>query len=177
MKYCSKCGKENNDVSSFCTSCGTSLQSNTSQVNTPKQNNSEEAILRSGNLTEIYAKIDSLSVSESWKQKFRTIADTEPITLGIFPKFKNVQVYKNAPFTLKFNLWAFFFGLFYYLAKGMWKRGLVLAGVSILISLIVALIFGDKAATYMNMGLGALYGSFANIDYYRKMVLGEDFWV
>ncbi len=125
---------------------------------------------------ELLEKINSLDVSDNWKSKFRTIAEAEPISLGLIQKFKNNVVYKNASLTTKINFLAFFFGIFYYIVKGMWKKGLTLLGIGFVFILIVDVLFGDSISSAAGIGVGALFAAYANIDYYRKMVLGEDFW-
>ncbi|MBL0089748.1 MAG: DUF2628 domain-containing protein [Ideonella sp.] len=95
------------------------------------------------------------------------------------PKMPNAR---NLPFgersTLTFNGWGFFFGPFYYLAKGMWKKGLSLFGV-----VVVLLIVGEAIASAMHWPDGFLsvigpvvFAVRANIDYYKKMVLGDNGW-
>jgi len=126
---------------------------------------------------DILAKIDTLPVSDSWKSKFRMIFEMEPLKFGFLPKFKNEEVFKKSPITMKLNIWAFLFGIFYYIAKGMWKKGIVLQVIVIVIVLAADLLFGDKVSTAVGMGAGSWFALYANLDYYRKMVLNEDFWI
>jgi hypothetical protein len=126
---------------------------------------------------DVLTKIDSLAVSDGWKSKFRTIAEAEPISLGLIPKFKNDAVYKNASITTKMNFWAFFFGIFYYITKGMWKKGIVLLAIGIGLVIILGALFGGSVSNAAGFGVAGLFAAFANFDYYRKMVLGEDFWI
>lgn len=68
----------------------------------------------------------------------------------------------------------------YYIAKGMWKKGLalLLACVLVVIVLSIALeYFGlGKIANALGYGVSAVFAMRANIDYYKKMVLGENGW-
>lgn len=126
---------------------------------------------------EIENKINTLAVDDSWKTKFRTLAEAEPISFGLIPKFKNEAIYKNSPITTKMNFWALLFGVFYYIAKGMWKKGIVLVAIGFGVNVLLTLLFGEKAGNSASYGIMAIFAAFANFDYYRKMVLGEDFWI
>ena len=126
---------------------------------------------------DLLEKIDSLAVSDGWKSKFRTIAEAEPISLGLIPKFKNNAVYKNASITTKMNFWAFLFGIFYYITKGMWKKGIFLLVIGIGLVALLGALFGGSVTNAAGFGVAGLFAAFANFDYYRKMVLGEDFWI
>jgi uncharacterized protein DUF2628 len=79
-----------------------------------------------------------------------------------------------------FNLAALFFGPFYYLFKGMWKKGLTLSFLSMVwvlaVDAILALV-GLGSFTYTaRFAAAAAYGALANGDYYAKMVLGQNGW-
>lgn len=125
---------------------------------------------------ELLEKINSLDVSDNWKSKFRTLAEIgQPITYSMM--LRKETVYKQLPFSIKFNIWAFMFGLIYYLAKGMWKKGLMIFAIGIAIAIVVTILFGEKAGNIASIIAPAgLFASFASFDYYRTMVLGEDFW-
>jgi hypothetical protein len=124
---------------------------------------------------QIEEKINSLTVDENWKAKFKVIADSEPISFGLIPKFQNNNVWTKAPITTKMNFWALF-GLFYYIAKGMWKKGVVLSVLGMLFVIVVTVLFGEKIGNAASFAMPALFISLANLDFYRKMVLDEDFW-
>jgi len=126
---------------------------------------------------DINAKIDSLDVSDGWKAKFRILAEAEVISFGLIPKFRNDEIYKQAPITTKMNFWALLFGIFYYITKGMWKKGIVLLVIAIGIVIVITELFGDSIGNSAGFGTSALFAAYANFDYYRKMVLGEDFWI
>ena len=107
------------------------------------------------------ADIDSLPVSDAWKQKFKAM-------------------HKAGKAVSMFNVLAFLFGPFYYACKGMWKKALTLfvltaAGILLL----------DAALEFMGLGAfaratgfaaAAVYAALANRDYYSKMVLGQNGW-
>ena len=91
------------------------------------------------------------------------------------PNFKTLSFGERMKF---FNIWAFLFGPFYYFAKGMWKKAISLWAVSVLIIVILQAIFQalglSDPATYIVAA--AIFGSRANIDYYKKIKLGDNNW-
>ncbi len=74
-----------------------------------------------------------------------------------------------------FNIWGFLLGPIYYLAKGMWKKGITLfvVGISIISALIMAI--GQDMA-FTNFIIPAIFSSRANIDYYKKIILNDNGW-
>ena len=122
------------------------------------------------------AEIDSLPVSESWKRKFKAIHKAGGPAM---PHLKNLtrEERKDIP---NFNVLAFLFGPFYYLAKGMWKKGLILfvlcfIGILILDALMQLVGLGNytRATGFVT---AAVFAALANRDYYTKMVLGQNGW-
>lgn len=79
-----------------------------------------------------------------------------------------------------FNILAFFFGPLYYIAKGMWKRGIALFVLMATIVLILGFVldsFGfEKVSNALTYGVGAAFAIRADIDYYKKMVIGDNGW-
>ncbi|MDD5210981.1 MAG: DUF2628 domain-containing protein [Sulfuricurvum sp.] len=126
---------------------------------------------------DLLEKIESLGVSDDWKAKFRTLAEVgEPITYSM--RLRNEAVYKQLPFKIKFNIWAFLFGIFYYLSKGMWKKGLTIIGIGIAMTVVITVLFGGEAGNIASLVVySLLFATFASFDYYRTMVLAEDFWI
>lgn len=120
--------------------------------------------------------IEGLSVSEKWKIRFRAIA------LAGGPKMPNL---KNLPKSDRrkaygLNILAFLFGPFYYMAKGMWKRGLALFAVLLVVVIALGFVlehFGlGRVSNSLGYGVGAVFGLRANIDYFKKMVLNNNEW-
>lgn len=122
--------------------------------------------------------IDELQVSFSWKEKFKAIATTEPKGDIPAPKFNNMAKYKALPFFTKYNLWAFFFSWLYYFLKGMPKKGMIIFALTIVLQFIGEnLNSGGEFLIILSILLPAAVGfAQANVDYYRKMVLNENFW-
>lgn len=121
-------------------------------------------------------KINALEVSESWKDKFRVLAEVgKPITYSM--RLRNESAYKNLPIGIKFNIWALLFGIIYYLHKGMWKKGIVLLGSGVMLIIVITILFGLTAGNFASFfAIPLIFASFASFDYYRMMVLDEDFW-
>jgi len=119
--------------------------------------------------------ISGLSVSDAWKQLFALIQRAGG------PPLKNFQSLSfGERMRVGMNFLAFLFGPFYYAAKGMWRKGLVLfvAGNAIIIGIafVCALLEIDVSAQALGAGLGAVFGSQANMDFYKKEVLGKSGW-
>jgi hypothetical protein len=119
--------------------------------------------------------IDELPVSDSWKTKFHLMEKAGGVKM---PHFKALSFGERMK--VGFGILPFLFGPFYYLAKGMWKKAIslfVVCLVAIVILEIVLEMAGlgrfSKSLVY---GAGAVYASRANIDYYKKMVLGQNGW-
>lgn len=76
-----------------------------------------------------------------------------------------------------FNFWAAFFGIFYYIYKGLWKKGLLLTSLVVIILMIVELIFQRIAPSSLSTALSiGIFGSMANMDLQRKEQTGETMW-
>ena len=71
---------------------------------------------------------------------------------------------------------AFFFHVFYYVYLGMWKKGLTLFGICIVIQAICTAIFAPGTA-FSAVLLAWLFGRRANIDFYKRRMLGNDEWI
>jgi hypothetical protein len=82
-----------------------------------------------------------------------------------------------------FSIWAFLFGIFYYIYHGMWKKGLTLFAMSVLIVALVEVIivnfvpsiyeFWDSVA-YLIPAL--IFATRAPLDLYSKYILNENGW-
>ena len=121
--------------------------------------------------------IDGLPVSEKWKEKFRLFRKAGAPK---FSRLKELPAEERKRASFGFNVLAFLFGPFYYIAKGMWRRGLSLLVVCISAVAAIEALLGLMGWTMLGHALGygiaAVYAVRANIDYYRKMVLGDNGW-
>ncbi|OAT21590.1 DUF2628 domain-containing protein [Proteus myxofaciens] len=99
------------------------------------------------------------------------------------PEYK--AAYKSLPFGKRilvgFNIWAFFFGFIYFLILGLWRKGLTLFAVNVVIILVVSLIIeslgiNDNIINAISIVLNALWAITANYAYYRKELKGDQTW-
>ena len=128
-------------------------------------------------------KIETLDIKESWKKKFRLYAEAGLKSGGFFPKFENKDVLKGN-FLANSNGFGFLFGILYYLYLGLYKK----AGLFVLFytvsSFFVGIVYGitDGNINLEGLDIGITFLSLiyvsmtVNYDYYRKQVLGENFW-
>ncbi len=121
-------------------------------------------------------EIDNLTVSDKWKERFRAIKLAGGPKL---PNFKTLPKEQRRK-AMSFNILAFLFGPFYYVAKGMWKKGLALFLMLFLIAILLGLgleyIGYGKFAKSLGYGISAIFALRANLDYYKKMVLKNNGW-
>ena len=74
------------------------------------------------------------------------------------------------------NIWAFFFGFFYYLYHGMWKKGVVLLVISTVLILLVEHFFPALSNITYTIP-AAIFGTRASVDLYKKYKLSDDGWI
>lgn len=119
--------------------------------------------------------IGSLPVSESWRLKLRLLRKAGGPGLHNFKALTSAERRK-----VGFNVPAFLFGPLYYLAKGMWRKALFLSGACIVgivvLGLALELAGLGRFANALGYGAAAIFAVRANIDYYKKMVLGDNGW-
>ena len=135
-------------------------------------------------------RIEALNVKESWKQKFRLYAEAGLKSGNFFPTFENANILKGN-FLAKFNPFACLFGVFYYLYLGLYKKAGMIVVFFIVLQFLMGLIDGIGVSNLPypmihiilflliipNFYFYFVYFSMsANYDYYRKQVLGENFW-
>ena len=116
--------------------------------------------------------ISRLDVSESWKRTFRLIDQAGGPAL---PHFRDLSFGER--FGLNFNILAFFFGPFYYLAKGLWRQAVVYFIFTVVLALLLEAMGLGKLARGVGYGFAAVYAIRANISYYKKVVLGDTPWL
>lgn len=122
-----------------------------------------------------HADIDSLSVSDAWKHKFRLLEQAGG------PGQRHLKdLAPGERFKIGFNILAFLFGPFYYMAKGMWKKAISLFGACFAVLLVIGFVLDlvglGKIGNALGYGAAAVFAVRANIDYYKKMVLRENGW-
>ncbi|HEM8292178.1 MULTISPECIES: DUF2628 domain-containing protein [Providencia] len=120
--------------------------------------------------------------SEKWQKRFNFF-DTHgaPDT----PEFKAALKAESfgGRLLISMNFFAFFFGIIYFLILGLWKKGLVLLGISIGLGLVLNVIdfmiggtIPNGAYTGLSVGISALWAMIANYAYYIKETKGLDGW-
>lgn len=135
-------------------------------------------------ITAAAVDIDALDVSEKWKNCFkaiRTLGGPAMPLMKTLPKEEWKPAFKQANAGIASFGLAFVFGFFYYVAKGMWKKGLVLLAIVIPIivvaSAILYMIGGDGLANATRFIGGAIFAMMAPSDFYAKKVLGDEGWL
>lgn len=121
-------------------------------------------------------RIDGLPVSEHWKATFRAILSAGGPGLPHARDLRwRVRWRARRP-----NLAALLLGPCYYAALGMWKKGLALSAVALPVLLMTSALAATLGAAGLwapaLVGLAAVFGLRANVDYYRTMVLGDTGW-
>jgi hypothetical protein len=119
-------------------------------------------------------KIESLDVKESWKEKFRLYAEAGLKSGGFFPKFENQSLLKGK-FRAMFNFLGFFFSIFYYIYLGMYKKAGLLFLIGVFANIFLSMI-SEKLAIPASTIVPSIAATMVNFDFYRKKVLGENFW-
>jgi hypothetical protein len=116
------------------------------------------------------AAIDDLVISDRLKKKFHLIREhCTSMKYG-------VPVYDIQTFKFRFKMqcvWAVAFGAFYYLAKGMYKKGVVLFGISF-IGVSLSAIHPWLQLIGVMVPIYAMHSAYP--DLYRTYVLNENFW-
>ena len=142
------------------------------------------------------AHIAALPYSNKIKRAFsffEACRVTQP--LGFFPSLsKEIRTaFKDLDFKERYAFnklgtiniwWAFFFGPFYYLVVGMWKKGLALLVGLVLFGITFGNVYygivGAPQSRAVDMGLGAGIGwavsIMATYDLYRFKMKKENFW-
>ncbi len=128
--------------------------------------------------------IDTLDVSDKWKRYFKGMQKyggvRAPLLKSLPPDQRKAALKEMAPPISSFAL-AFVFGFFYYLVKGMWKKGLVLLAfvlvVVITVSFLLYLVGGETLANATRFLGGAIFAIMAPRDFYAFKVDGDDGWM
>ncbi|URI06751.1 DUF2628 domain-containing protein [Aquincola tertiaricarbonis] len=115
----------------------------------------------------------AIELSEGWKKKFALIEKAGGPAL---PNFKSLS--RMERFKVNFNVLAFMFMPFYFIAKGMWRKGLTLFLITVVVVNVIDFAFdgvalADRLANFFGPFLFSMQ---ANKDYYRKVVLGRNGW-
>lgn len=159
MTACVKCGKEVTEEALFCSNCGSKV-------------NQQEGEAVAATFTATGAAPDESNLSEKWKEIFALFDKAGGASFDKMKNLENKEVNKAL-----FNLWAFFFGFFYYCYLGMWKKGLTYFGISLPFMMMLDSVLGDSLAFASYAIYGGICASRANIDYYKKIRFGDNGWI
>jgi hypothetical protein len=149
MVFCRECGKQIHNSATTCSHCGAAQAS----VST--------AAAASRSFPQ--------GKTELWENRFALIEKAGG------PKLPNLR---KLPFgeiwAIKFNLWAFIFQPFYYAAMGMWKKGLSLLALSVLIVGVAAVVVESMGVNsdFLLLVAPGIFAGQANVSYYRFVKLG-----
>lgn len=126
-------------------------------------------------------------LSQGWQKVFAEFDLRQADKLGYFASAKSPahtsrpkQEQLKGQNVVNMNALAFVFGTGYYFAKGMWKKGIYLFLMLMLLNLIiiaVASLITDKNLSKLPFIINSIvFGLTANYDYYRYYKLGETIW-
>lgn len=76
---------------------------------------------------------------------------------------------------INMNFFAFFFGFIYFFILGLWRKALVLIGVSLAIG-VVAFFLPDAVARGLGVAYSVLVGMSANYAFYLDRIKGSTSW-
>ena len=149
MSTCQQCGIGNLPTRANCTTCGAAI---------PKAVSGEEAEL-----------------SALWRIRFDLVEKAGGPTL---PPIKKLRL--GECFRLVWNFWALLFGPFYYLAKGMWRKALVAAFIGLPLMVLINVIAPGGELELLKFSINTVinvwFAVHANVNYYKKVVLGDNGW-
>lgn len=117
-------------------------------------------------------EISELDVSETWKEKFRLIEKAGGPTL---PNYKSLSFGERLK--ANFNALAFLLGPIYFVAKGLWRQGVLYLVLAIAFVVLFEAAGLGKYGNGIGYGFAAIYAMRANVSYYRKVVLAEVSWL
>ena len=116
--------------------------------------------------------ISHLDVSASWKERFRVIERAGGPKLPLAKRLKPSERRK-----VVFSYLGFFFGPFYFLAKGLWRQALSYTCIAIAAIILLELIGLGAMSRVIGTTASVVYAMRAQVSYYQKMVLEEAPWL
>jgi len=117
--------------------------------------------------------IDSLAVSDSWKEIFRLIEEAGGFN-GLYVRNSGALSFRER-FKITFNPWGFLLGPFYYFIKGLWVKGTIYLALAVTCTALKTL-YGFHFAHYLLIPLPFLIANLANGDYYLWKVEKKQLW-
>jgi len=112
----------------------------------------------------------------TWRRRFEFYAThSSPFSKPALDAYKALSGADRLQ--IGFNIWAFVFGILYYIFLGITKRGIGIAAVSFIVWL---LLIGADADTWWlrahAIATQAVFGGMANYYYFIKVTQGRDEW-
>lgn len=116
-------------------------------------------------------------LSDSWQKRFAYFDRYGPVSST--PEGR--RAYQALPFLEKArlgaNIWGFLFGPFYFMVKGMWRKGVTLLAVACVLAVPVLLFdVGSIIERFTAMVIPAFSLVTANYAYYLHVVQGNRSW-
>lgn len=174
---CPMCKEEIQDGAIKCKHCGSMISQSTPQQAPDTPVNPINPVNPASQ-----SKIDQMQVSHKWKELFKLFASGNIGKVGSKDKLKFSSDHPNISLRGKtvhdkqfINWWAAIFSCFWYMAKGMWKKGIFLFVIATVANIIAAQIKGSMAVSG-TIGIAVASAMYGSYDYYRAKVLNESFW-
>ena len=117
MAHCRGCGTQIHETAPICPRCG-----------------APQAVVLKATVGAVPG-----STSDSWREVLALIEKASGAS-----GFNMSRISTRERFKVMFNLWAFFFGPFYYAAKGMWKRAIAYSLLMVAGIILFELAFGSR---------------------------------
>ena len=114
---------------------------------------------------------DYSAFSAVWQKRFALIDKAGGAKM---PRFKELTFGERL--AVNTNVLALFFGPFYYLAKGMWRKAIAITAI-IFALIFVLVLLGLKSNGGIGGAAAVIWSMMANMSYYKIKVLGEDHWL
>jgi hypothetical protein len=175
MAFCEQCGAQLGASAAFCSGCGKPVAV---AASTPTVT-SASPLAQSEFAAPAPANDNLAGLSDKWRRRFAAIekAGGERTRWWRWPEAK--QLTRKEKRLITSNLWAFVFGPFYYLYLGMWRKAITLSFLALVIDVILGMA-GDALNVPVDNFLwivsAVMFKQCANVDYYRKTVLGRKEW-
>lgn len=175
MAFCEQCGTQLGASAAFCSGCGKAATL-TAAVSLEGR---ADAFGATGAQASVAPVAVVAGLSEKWRLRFAAIekAGGERTRWWRWPEGKALTRKERRLITS--NLWAFVFGPFYYLYLGLWRKAITLSLVALVIDVVLGMA-GDAlnvpVDNFLWLVSAIMFKQCANVDYYRKMVLGLREW-
>jgi hypothetical protein len=122
--------------------------------------------------SDAHARIDALPISAALKQKLHFVHDHfKGFQLGGLGRINYGKISMKERWSMH-SVWAFLLSWIYYLAKGMWRKAIILFLINILLVLLLPL----NLSPFAQIGVCLSASQSAYPDIYRKEILREVFW-